>query len=352
MNQLVLRVFFVACAFAPVAASAQQPVEGDYVIHDFRFASGQVLPALRLHYTTLGQPLRDASGQVSNAVLILHGTGGRGANFLREDWMAELFGPGQPLDAARYFVILPDSIGHGASSKPSDGLHARFPRYDYADMVRAQYRLVTEALGVERLRLVVGASMGGMHAWLWAVTYPDSMDAIVPMVCLPVEVSGRNRMLRRLITDAVRGDPAWKGGEYATPPPGLRAALQLVMISGASARELSQLAPTALAADKFLDDFARRRLPQTDANDFLYAWESSSGYDPSAQLPRIRARVLAINFEDDERNPPELAIMEREIARVARGRYVLIPASDNTRGHRSFYQVPLWRPYLIELLSE
>jgi homoserine O-acetyltransferase len=205
---------------------------------------------------------------------------------------------------------------------------------------------------VERLRLVVGASMGGMHAWLWAVTYPDSMDAIVPMVCLPVEVSGRNRMLRRLITDAVRGDPAWKGGEYTTPPPGLRLALQLVMISGASARELSQLAPTALAADKFLDDFARQRLPQTDANDFLYAWDASSGYDPSAQLARIRAHVLAINFEDDERNPPELGIMEREIARVARGRYVLIPASDNPRGHRSFYQVPLWKPYLIELLLE
>ena len=352
MNETILRLLLVACAFAPLPASAQQPVEGDYVIHDFRFASGEVLPALRLHYTTLGQPLRDASGRVSNAVLILHGTGGRGANFLREDWMAELFGPGQPLDAARYFVVLPDSIGHGASSKPSDGLHARFPRYDYADMVRAQYRLVTEALGVERLRLIVGASMGGMHAWLWAVTYPDAMDAIVPMVCLPVEISGRNRMLRRLITDAVRGDPAWKGGEYTTPPPGLRPALQLVMISGASARELSQVAPTALAADKFLDDFARQRLPQTDANDFLYAWEASSGYDPSAQLPRIRARVLAINFEDDERNPPELAIMEREIARVARGRYVLIPASDTTRGHRSFYQVPLWKQYLIELLSE
>jgi homoserine O-acetyltransferase len=352
MNETILRMLLVACAFAPLPASALQPGEGDYVIHDFRFGSGEVLAALRLHYTTLGKPLRDTSGQVTNAVLILHGTGGRGANFLRENWMTELFGPGQPLDTARYFIIFPDSIGHGGSSKPSDGLRARFPRYDYADMVRAQYRLVSEALDVKHLRLVIGASMGGMHAWQWAVTYPDAMDVIVPMVCLPVEVSGRNRMLRRLITDAVRGDPAWNGGEYATPPPGLRAALQLVMISGASARELSQLAPTARAADKFLDDFARQRLPQTDANDFLFAWEASTGYDPSAQLPQIRARVLAINFEDDERNPPDLGVMEREIARVPRGHYVLIPASDNTRGHRSFYEVQLWKQYLIELLSD
>jgi homoserine O-acetyltransferase/O-succinyltransferase len=352
MREIILKVSLVVCAFAALSASAQQPIEGDYVIHDFRFASGAVLPALRLHYTTLGQPQRDASGRVDNAVLILHGTGGRGANFLREDWMAELFGPGQPLDAARYFIILPDSIGHGGSSKPSDGLHAQFPRYDYADMVRAQYRMMTEALGVDHLRLIIGTSMGGMHAWLWAVTYPDAMDAVVPMVCLPVEVSGRNRMLRRIITDAVRRDPAWNGGEYAAPPPGLRTALQLVLISGASARELSQLGPTTIAADRFLEDFARRRLPQTDANDFLYAWESSTDYDPSAQLPQIRARVLAINFEDDERNPPELGIMEREIARVPHGRYVLIPASDSTHGHRSFYQVSLWKQHLIELLAK
>ncbi len=352
MNETILRLLLVVCAIAPLPASAQQPVEGDYVIHDFRFASGEVLPALRLHYTTLGQPLRDASGQMSNAVLILHGTGGSGANFLRRDWMAELFGPGQPLDAARYFIILPDSVGHGGSSKPSDGMRARFPRYDYADMVRAQHRLVFEALGVDRLRLIIGTSMGGMHAWLWAVTFPDAMDAVVPMVCLPVETSGRNRMLRRMITDAVRRDPAWMDGEYGTPPPGLRTALQLVLVSGASALELSRLAPTGAAADKFLDDFARERLPDTDANDFLHAWESSTGYDPSAQLPQIRARILAINFADDERNPPELGIMEREIARVPRGRYVLIPASDTTRGHRSFYQVPLWKEYLRELLSE
>ena len=351
MNKVILMVVIAGCALTPAVVPAQQRAEADYVIRDFRFASGEVLPELRLHYTTLGRPQHDGSGQVNNAVLILHGTYGRGANFLRDDWLAELFGPGQPLDAARYFIIFPDSIGHGASSKPSDGLRTRFPHYDYTDMVQAQYRLVTEALGVQHLQLVLGASMGGMHAWLWAVTYPDAMDAVVPMACLPVEVSGRNRMLRRLITDAVRGDPAWKSGEYTTPPPGLRTALQLVMISGASARELSQVGPTAAAADKFLDDFARQRLPQTDANDFLYAWESSAGYDPSAQLPRVRARVLAINFEDDERNPPELAIMEREIARVPRARYVLISASDNTRGHRSFYQVPLWKQYLIELLE-
>ena len=352
MNKGLLRLLLAACALTSAAAPAQQPVEGDYLIRDFRFASGEVLAELRLHYATLGEPHRDADGRVRNAVLILHGTGGRGANFLRDDWMAELFGPGQPLDTARYFVIFPDSVGHGGSSKPSDGLRAHFPRYNYADMVQAQYRLVTEALGVEHLRLIIGASMGGMHAWQWAVTYPDAMDAVVPMASLPVEVSGRNRMLRRLIAEAVRSDPAWKGGEYSTAPPGLRTALQLVMISGASARELSRLGPTAAAADAFLDDFVRPRVVQTDANDFLYAWESSSGYDPSAQLPGIRARLLAINFEDDERNPPELGIMEREITRIPHARYVLIPASDATRGHRSFYQVPLWKQHLIDFLAE
>lgn len=332
------------------AAEPPQPREGDYVIRDFRFASGAVLPELRLHYTTLGTPTRDASGNVRNAVLLLHGTGGRGTNFLRQDWIDQLFSAGQPLDAQRWYVILPDSIGHGGSSKPSDGLHARFPSYDYDDMVRAQYRLVTEALGVDHLRLVLGTSMGGMHAWVWAVTYPDAMDAVLPFVCLPVEVSGRNRMIRKLMTDAVRNDPAWNGGEYTAAPPGLRTALQIGLITAGSARELSRLAPSAAAADRLLDDYVAERLPLTDANDFLYAWESSTGYDPSGQLARIRAQVLAINFADDERNPPELGIMEREIKKVARGRYVLIPANDTTRGHRSFYQVALWKQLLVDLL--
>jgi homoserine O-acetyltransferase len=341
--------------FAPTAAFAQnrlRPVEDDYLVRGFRFAAGGTLPDLRLHYTTLGEPRRDEVGRVTNAVLLLHGTTGSGASFLRTPWPEELFAPGQPLDASRYYLIFPDGIGHGASSKPSDGLRARFPHYDYDDMVRAQHRLVTERLGVERLRLIVGTSMGGMHAWLWAVTYPEAMDAILPMSSLPVEVSGRNRMLRRLITDAVRKDPTWRDGEYTQQPSGLSTALQIQFVTASGARELSRLGPTAAAADDVLDDIVRQRLSHTDANDFLYAWEASSGYDPSSRLREIRARVLAINFEDDERNPPELGVMERAIARVALSRYVLIPASDATQGHRSFNQIPLWKAYLVELLAQ
>lgn len=334
-----------------LAANYPEPVEGEYVVSDFRFSSGEILPELKLHYTTIGTAARDASGRVRNAVLLLHGTTGKGANFLRSEWADTLFGPGQPLDATRYFIVLPDSIGNGKSSKPSNGLRTRFPRYTYDDMVLSQYRLLTEKLGVDHVRLIVGTSMGGMHAWMWGVRYPEFMDALLPMVCTPAQISGRNRMQRKLMIDAIRSDPEWNGGDYSHPPQGLATALKMSVISAGSARQLYTEGSTTEAADRVLDSTVAKQLAETDANDFLYAWEASRGYDPSPGLGRIRALVYAINFGDDDRNPPELGVMEREIARVPRGRYILVPGGDQTRGHVSFYRTSLWVEYLIELLA-
>ena len=357
MPLLLITLRFLALALSVLAAGAEAggldfpTVAGDYVLRDFRFAGGEMLPELRLHYTTLGTPVRDAADRIVNAVLLLHGTGGRGTNFLRPQWADELYGPGQPLDISRYYLILPDDLGHGGSSKPSDGLHARFPHYTYDDMVVAQRRLLTEGLGVTHLRLIIGTSMGCMHAWMWAESDPDAMDAVLAMACLPVPVGGHNRMERRAIADAIRNDPQWRGGEYARQPPGLIAALQFAYITGSGARELYLAAPTGEAADELLEDTVRKNLAVTDANDYLYAWESSRGYDPSAGLGRIRAAVLAINSADDERNPPGLGVMEREIQRVPNARYVLIPTSDSTHGHRTFYYAALWKQHLAELLK-
>lgn len=347
-----LCVFFLLLS-VPMARAAPypEPSHGDYVIRDFRFESGERLPELTLHYFTLGSPRRDANGRVTNAVLLLHGTTGKGANFLTDSFAGELFGSGQPLDASRNFIIVPDNLGHGKSSKPSDGLRAKFPRYGYTDMVEAQYRLVTEGLGVDHLRLIVGTSMGGMHTWMWLVGHPDFMDAALPLVCLPAQISGRNRIQRRLISDAIRGDPGWMSGEYAGPPRSLTTALQMAIIAANSARQLTLEAPTREETDRLLDRRVQERLKTTDANDFLYAWEASRDYDPGPGLARVRAAVTAVNFEDDEINPPELGIMEREIGRVPRGRYVLVPAGDRTRGHVSFYDVTLWKEYLEELLA-
>ena len=352
------RILLVALGLLGAATvSAQQnpaftPVEGDYVIKDFRFASGESLPDLRLHYATFGRPERDARGVVKNAVLILHGTGGSGRQFLRDVFAGVLFGPGQLLDSARYYIILPDGIGHGRSSKPSDGLHARFPHYTYDDMVRAHYRLLTEHLGVNHLRLVMGTSMGGMQTWVWGETYPDFMDALMPLASLPVEIAGRNRMLRKMILDAIRTDPAWQGGEYATEPPGVVTALYILMIMGSAPLEWQKEAPTRLAADSFVETYVRGRLPQTDANDMLYQFDASRFYNPAPNLERIVAPLLAINSADDQINPPELGIMEREIGRVKRGRYVLIAISDRTRGHGTHTLAALWKEELARLLRE
>jgi len=350
---LHLLATLLACLAAVPLVAADLPIaQADYVIRDFRFASGETLPELRLHYTTLGTPQRDANGAVRNAVLILHGTNGSGSAFLSDAFAGTLFGPGQPLDVTRYYIILPDSIGHGRSSKPSDGLRASFPRYTYDDMVSAQYRLVTEGLHVDHLRLLLGTSMGGMHAWLWAENYPRFMDAAMPIVCLPVQISGRNRMYRRMMAQAIRGDPLWRNGEYTEPPPAMRTVLQISLLYTDSALHLYRDAPTQESADRVLAQAIESRWKLVDANDWLYAVEASRSYDPGPGLERIEAPVTAVNFADDEINPPELGIMEQQIKRVPRGRYVLVPASERTRGHRSYYVTLLWSQYLEELLTQ
>jgi homoserine O-acetyltransferase/O-succinyltransferase len=351
LRALLAGCLLLYCAQRAQAASYPQPVEGDYVVRDFTFASGEVLPELKLHYTTLGSPLLDETGLVTNAVLILHGTGGRGGVFLTEQFAGTLFGPGQPLDARRYYLILPDSIGAGKSTKPSDGLRARFPHYTYEDMVRAQYQLVLDKLRVNHLRLILGTSMGCMHAWMWGENYPHFVDALVPMACQPSPIAGRNRMQRRIIMDAIRNDPEWRNGDYEKQPRGLVMALQINFIGTSNAQELQRRAPTAADADKVMDDWVRERRATTDANDYLYQWDASRTYDPGPGLDKIHAQVIAINSADDLVNPPELGIMEREIARVPNGRYILIPAGEKTVGHRTFYVTELWKAILPEVLE-
>ena len=326
------------------AADYPAPVEGDWVVRDFRFHTGETLPELRLHYTTVGA----RSGE---PVLLLHGTNGTGRAFLRPDFAGELFGPGQPLDAATHFIILPDAIGAGKSSKPSDGLRTRFPRYNYDDMVQAQYRLLTEHLGVRHLRLVFGTSMGGMLTWEWGEKYPDFMDALLPTAAQPTAVAGRNWMLRRMVVDLIRNDPEWNGGNYTQQPRSLKLAqVYFGVATSGGIQAIYRAAPTRQKADEILD----QRLAQdsnADANDVIYQMEGSRDYDPAPRLESIQARVLAINSADDERNPAELGIMEREIKRVKQGRYVLIPTGPETRGHATMGIAKLWKQYLAEFLQ-
>jgi homoserine O-acetyltransferase/O-succinyltransferase len=334
------------------AADYPAPREGDFVAHNFKFTSGEALPELRIHYHVFGQPQRDSHGVVRNAVLIVHGTGGEGASLIRPEFAGELFGPGQLLDATRYFIVLPDALGHGKSSKPSDGLHARFPRYGYNDMVEAEYRLLTEGLGVRHARLVMGTSMGCMHSWLWGEQHPDFMDALMPLACLPTQVSGRNRVWRRLISDAIRNDPAWQGGEYTRQPPSLRTGLEMLWLAGSNPVLRQQEAPTRALADSVIDAYVSKYLPLDDANDLVYQVEASYDYDPGPGLEKIRAPLFAVNTADDLINPPELGILEREIKRVPHGRAVVIPYSAQTHGHGSHTIAVLWKQYLGELLKE
>ena len=361
MSRLFLRFFVCALLlvlFGESPAAGQQnttpaTTEGDFVAKNFQFHSGETLPELRLHYTTLGKAAKNAHGRVTNAVLILHGTGGTGHQFLSPIFAGELFGPGQLLDATRYYIILPDGIGHGKSSKPSDGLHAHFPQYDYDDMVAAHFRLLTEGLGVNHLRLVMGTSMGCMHSFVWGETYPDFMDALMPLACLPVQIAGRNRIWRKMTMDAIRDDPEWKGGEYSTEPQqALRTVLDLLLIAGGAPLYMQKTYPTREAADKELDDYFKERFAALDANDFLYQVDSSRNYDPSPQLEKITAPVMYINSADDFINPPELGIAEREIKKVKNGRFVLLPISDETRGHGTHTRAAIWKHYLAELLEK
>jgi homoserine O-acetyltransferase len=335
------------------APNYPQLVEGDFVIRDFKFDSGETLPELKLHYRAIGEPKRDASGVVRNAVLILHGTGGSGAGFLSNQFGGALFGPGQLLDATKYFIILPDGIGHGQSSKPSNGLRAKFPHYGYNDMVTAHYRLLTEGLNVNHLRLVMGTSMGGMHTWLWGEKYPDFMDALMPLASLPVQISGRNRMMRRMVIDSIKNDPEWNNGEYKQQPVrGLTSAIYTLLFMTSVPLQQYKQAPTREAADRLFDNAVRAQLARADANDMLYAFDASRDYDPDPKLESIKAPLVAVNSADDQVNPPELGILEREIKRVKRGRYVLIPISDKTRGHGTHSLPEMWKQYLAELLEE
>jgi homoserine O-acetyltransferase len=334
------------------AASPSVAVETDAMLGRFVFASGETLADLRIHYRAFGRPQRGADGRVQNAVLVLHGTTGSGAQFMQPVFAGELFGPGQPLDTTRFYVVLPDGIGHGRSSKPSDGLRARYPRYRYADMVEAQHRLLTGTLGVDHLRLVLGTSMGGMHAWLWGERYPDFMDALLPLAGLPGPISGRNRVWRRMVIDAIRNDPAWRDGDYATQPPSLRTAGQMLWLMSTNPVIRQRQAPTLAQADSAIDAHVARFLATADANDVLYALEASGDYDPSPALERIRAPLLAINFADDLVNPPELGVLEREIRRVPKGRAVVIPMSDRTVGHGTHTQAAVWKELLEALLRE
>lgn len=349
--ELLKTLLRVACCaglslttLAAYAADYPTPKEGSWVARDFRFHTGEMLPELRINYTTVGAP-------TGEPVLILHGTTGSGAGMLTPAFAGELFGPGQPLDASRYYLILPDSIGTGKSTKPSDGLRAAFPKYNYDDMVDAQYRLVKEHLGVKHLRVIIGNSMGGMQTWIWGVKYPDFMDALVPMASQPAEMSSRNWMLRRLIIDSIRNDPEWNNGNYTKQPRSLQfASVFFGIATNGGNQALYKAAPTREKADQLLNQRLTGPFPG-DANDHLFQWDASRDYNPSPGLERIQAAVLAVNAADDERNPPETGLMDREIKRVKNGRYFLIPASEQTAGHGTTGQAKFWKQQLSELLQ-
>ena len=359
-KKLSLLFLFACCAAAPFAQAPAQapaanypaPLEEDYSILNFRFASGESLPTMNVHYTTLGQPRKDKNGRTTNAVLIIHGTTGDGHQFLSKNFGGVLFGPGQLLDAAKYYIILPDAIGHGKSSKPSDGLHMRFPKYTYDDMVEAQYRLITEHLGVNHLRLVMGTSMGGMHTWVWGYTHPDLMDALMPLASLPVAIAGRNRIQRKMAIDLIEMDPAWKNGEYSEEPSvGLHGAISSLIFMTSSPLQWQLRAPTRVQADSMLNAMERRYYAALDANDMIYQLDCSRYYDPSPHLAQIRAPLFAVNSADDQVNPPELLILDWEIKKVQHGKYLLLPITDQTVGHGTHSMPAIWGGYLRELLS-
>ncbi len=343
-------LLFAVFGILQAADPAAPPVEGDFLEKDFKFSTGETL-SINIHYTTLGKPVKNAQGQTTNAVWIGHGTGGTGRSFLSPAFGGNLFGAGQLLDTSKYFVILADGLGHGKSSKPSDGLKQKFPKYTYDDMVRAQYRLVTEGLGVNHLRLVLGTSMGAMHAWMWGYMYPDFMDALMPLASAPVEIAGRNRMMREMIIQALRTDPDFNDGNYTKPLHGMIAAEYSLFMMGSSPLQLLKQAPTRAEADKlFQTRVVNVKAP--DPNDMIYYFDASREYNPAPHLEKIKAPLLAINSADDQVNPPELGILEREIKRVKNGRYILLPITDETRGHGTHSLPAIWGRYLAEFLAQ
>lgn len=353
---LRLAAIIIALLFALPAAAEEPypaPVEGDFTAPDFQFGTGEKLDALRIHYRTIGTLKRDAEGHATNAVLIMHGTTGSGASFLTDYFAGVAFKPGGVLDASKYFIILPDGIGHGASSKPSDGMRMKFPKYDYDDMVRAQYLLLTEGLGVDHLRLVMGTSMGGMHSWVWAYAYPDFMDGVVPLASLPVEIAGRNIMLRRMFIDAIESDPEWKGGNYKKKPMrAMRAAVNAMIFMTSSPYQMQKQAPTRDEAIALLEKIKTRYVDALDPNDAIYAFDASRNYNPEPHLGEITAPLLAINSADDQVNPPELGILEAEIKKVKHGRAIVLPITDETVGHGTHSRPAIWGDRLRAFLEE
>jgi len=360
LRPAIVCMAIVFCAAGSISAqqnpplTAAPPQEGNFVVRDFKFSDGQSLPEVRLHYTAMGTPRRDRNGRVTNAVLVLHGTNRRGGVFLVPSFAGTLFGSGQLIDTTKYYVILPDQLGAGAgkSSKPSDGLRAKFPHYDYADMVRASQRLLNEGLQVDHLRLIIGTSMGCMEGWMWGESNPDDMDAMLLLSCLPVEIAGRNRMVRKIMIDDIRLDPGWNGGNYIQQPFGLRAALGHLLVVGSAPTLWQKEYSTAAAADRYVDQYIEENMKTTDANDLLYQYEASRGYDPSRDLGKIRARVMLVNVLDDFWNPGEMGVAEHEIKKVKNGKFVLLPITEETRGHYTFFQAAVWQNYLAELLEE
>ena len=350
----VLACLFLALGSLEAAAQPAypSPVEADFVARNFRFASGETLADVKLHYRTIGTPRKGADGVVRNAVLILHGTGGSGRGFVTEGYAGRLFGKGQLLDAERYFIILPDNVGHGQSSKPSDGLRMKFPSYRYADIVKLQHLLVTEGLGLSHLRLVMGTSMGAMHTWIWGYMFPNFMDGLVPLASNPVEIAGRNRIWRKALVDAIVTDPEWNGGNYTTQPRGMASAIGFLLMATSVPMQWQRQFPTAAAADKYLANQIASRMKTTDANDMIYYFRASEDYNPEPHLERIVKPLLAINSADDFVNPPELPMMQDLIKRVKQGRFVLIPISDQTRGHGTHSLPQIWGEEVGKFLAD
>ena len=351
VRSLLILLCFLACVAPVRAAPWPTPMDGTYVVPDFRFISGETMKDLRLHYVTLGSPHRDAAGHVDNAVLILHGTGGDTNQFLREQFAGVLFVPGGLLDPSKYFIVITDGIGHGKSSKPSDGLHANFPNYGYRDLVRAQHDVLVDGLHVDHLRLVMGTSMGGMQTWLWGETYPAMMDALLPLASLPVQIGGRNRVWRDMIVDDLRNDPGYNGGDYTAQPNGLKAAVDMLWVFGSAPLYNQSQFPSRDQADVYYENTVKRNVARYDANNMIYQFESSRDYDPQPDLGKITAPLLAINSADDQINPPELGIVEREIKAVRHGRFLLLPVGDDTRGHGTHTLANVWGHHLGELLA-
>ena len=353
MTAALLFTFVLLQAPAPQPGPPlPQATEADYVIRNFKFNSGETLPELRLHYRTLGTPRKNAQGIVTNAVLIMHGTGGTGGQFSGRNFAGELFLPGQPLDITKFYIVMPDDIGHGKSSKPSDGLRAKFPKYGYQDMLTAEHALLTQGLGDNHLRLVMGTSMGGMHTWLWGERWPDFMDALMPLASVPGQISGRNRVWRRVVIDAIRNDPEWQGGNYTKQPQSARTAAEMLWLVSSNPILRQRRSPTLAETDQEIDAYVANWLRTGDANDQLYALESSFDYDPGPNLEKIKAPLFAVNSADDLVNPPEIGLLEKEIKRVSRGRAIMIPLSDKTAGHGTHTLAAVWKNYLVELLLE